>query len=548
MHTMNRQQALDSLENNVFDVCIIGAGASGAGCALDAALRGYKVLLIDQKDIASETSSRSTKLIHGGVRYLEQAFKKLDFAQLKQVRHGLHERRIVWQNAPHLARPLALLTPVSSWIEGVYYSIGLTLYDWIAGKNDTMPKSRWLNKKEALTQIPTLDASTLHSAVLYYDGQLDDARYCLAIAQTAQEKGATVLTYTSLVEFSGDENSVKKAVVRDELSGTPYTVQARYFLNCTGPYADAVRLKANPALPKRLRPSKGVHVMLPKELLSSEMAMLIPKTSDGRVVFAIPFADQLMLGTTDDEYNDLDQEPTLRKSEVDFLLETLAQYLSPALDAKQVKAGFGGLRPLLAADPRKNTKRLTRDHEVEVDEVSGLISLLGGKWTTYRLMAQDAIDELEGQLGKKVTDCKTDTQLLVGAEGFTPEGWPQLQAKYGLREPMARTLHAMYGSRAPRLAELLNENPTWAEPLHPDYPYYKVQVIYAVRYELALLPRDVLARRMRLELSDWAVCRSILPEVMRLMALELGWTDSQKERYEAEYNAQLIAFQQDASR
>ena len=324
---MNRHTSLDRLRSEEFDICIIGAGASGAGCALDAVLRGYKVAIIDKKDFASETSSRSTKLIHGGVRYLEQAFKKLDFAQLKQVRHGLEERHIVLKNAPHLARPLALMTPVSSWIEGLYFKIGLQIYDTFAG-NDSLPKSKWLNKKEVLAKIPTLNRKKLHSGVLYYDGQLDDARYCLALVQSASEAGAVVANYLSVNAFTKDgAGKLSGAQVRDTQDGSDFIIKTKLVINCTGPFSDSLRLLANPALTERLRPSKGVHIVLPYTTLNSEYAMLIPKTSDGRVVFAIPFEGATMVGTTDTESGDIQAEATLNESEKRYLVDTLNPFL-----------------------------------------------------------------------------------------------------------------------------------------------------------------------------------------------------------------------------
>ena len=325
---MNRKKSKERLQQETFDVCIIGAGASGAGTALDAALRGYRVALIDRGDICSETSSRSTKLIHGGVRYLEQAIKKLDLAQLKQVRHGLAERRTVIRNAPHLAHPLAILTPVFSWFEGMYMTIGLSLYDRIAGK-DAFPKGRWLTKKQALEKSPML-TQQMHSAVLYYDGQLNDARYALALAHSADEAGAAVVNYMAVTGFVKQDGRIQAATVGDQLTGETFTIRATVFLNCTGPFADPIRLLANPALEPRIRPSKGVHIVLPRETLDSDHAILIPKTTDGRVVFAIPFGNKVFVGTTDTDYPHIDQEPLLEPDEVDYLLETVRPYLAKA--------------------------------------------------------------------------------------------------------------------------------------------------------------------------------------------------------------------------
>ncbi len=542
---MNRSENLHRLQTENFDICIIGGGASGSGCALDAALRGYKVAMIDRKDFASETSSRSTKLIHGGVRYLEQAFAKLDFAQLKQVRHGLEERRIVIKNAPHLARPLALLTPVFSLIEGLYYSIGLKMYDWFAN-DKTLPKGKWLSKKEVMARMPTLDKNKLHSAVLYYDGQHDDARYCLAIVQSAQEKGVAVANYVQVDGFEKNaDQKLTAAQVEDTLTGETFSIKASVFINCTGTFADTVRQMANATLPHRMRPSKGVHIVLPFEVLNSHDAMLIPKTSDGRVVFAIPFEGQLVVGTTDTEFKDGTKEPFLVKKEVDFLLGTLSPYLLKTPTAAEVTAGFGGLRPLLAADPNKSTKGLTRDHEVEHDDVSDLVSLLGGKWTTYRLMAKDAIDEVEAMLGQS-NPCMTADHILVGGEDFDYEHWKTIQKKYELGENTAKHLILKYGSRADKVLDLIEEDATLAERLIARLPYLKAEVVYTARYEMAVTPRDFLARRIRMEITDWNSTLECLPTVCDLMAAELGWDAATERRMANDYSAMVRSFQREA--
>ena len=538
---MNRNASLDKLRSEEFDICIIGAGASGAGCALDAALRGYKVAIIDRKDFASETSSRSTKLIHGGVRYLEQAFKKLDFAQLKQVKHGLEERHIVLKNAPHLARPLALMTPVGSWIEGLYFKIGLQIYDTFA-TNDSLPKSKWLTKKEVLDKIPTLNMEKLHSGVLYYDGQLDDARYCLALVQSASEAGAVVANYLNVNAFTKDNTGKLSGVrVQDTQSGGEILIKTKLVINCTGPFADHVRLLANPALPERIRPSKGVHIVLPYETLNSEYAMLIPKTSDGRVVFAIPFEGSMMIGTTDTESDSLDIEATLNVSEKQYLVDTLNPFLAKPIDIKQLKAGFGGLRPLLAADPSKSTKSLVRDHEVEVDPKSGLVSLLGGKWTTYRLMAKDTIDEAD-VIFSKSNPCITADHVLAGGENFNVDLLQKSISATDLPEDIIKHLIKKYGSRVAHINELIQNDPTLKDRLSPKYPYIKAEVIYTVRHEMAITPRDFLARRVRMEITDWNETLNCLPIVARLMATELGWDAAGEQNQVNEYALQLKGF------
>jgi glycerol-3-phosphate dehydrogenase len=536
---MNRHENLKKLQNQTFDICIIGAGASGAGCALDATLRGFNVALIDRNDFASETSSKSTKLIHGGVRYLEQAFKNFDFAQLKQVKHGLEERHTVLRNAPHLAHPLAIVTPVFSWFEGLYFTIGLKIYGLFA-QNDTLPQAQWLNRKETFERIPTL-TQKLHSSVMYYDGQLDDARYCLALAHTANESGAVVANYTELLGFEKNKETISKALVKDRLTGEEYGISAKLFINCTGHYADFVRQMANPKLDSRIRPSKGVHLVLPSEVLKSDSAMLIPKTKDGRLVFVIPFEGSVNVGTTDDEYHSLTEEPLLEAQEVNFLMETLEPFLEKKPSLSQIKAGFGGIRPLIAAPDSTATKKLLRDHEVEHDKRSNLLSLLGGKWTTYRLMAQDTIDKAAQILGKEV-DCSSAEKYLVGGENFDPNGWRILREKYAIDEYIARHLNQKYGSRADNVAQLTLENSDWKNRLISECPFIEAEVVYQVREEMACTPRDVLARRWRLEISDWSACQAVLPKVCQLMATQLGWDDTQRQAQMNQYYDLLKKF------
>lgn len=538
---MNRAKNLERLQNEQFDICIIGGGASGAGCAIDAVLRGFKVALIEKEDFAAETSSKSTKLIHGGVRYLEQAFKNLDFAQLRQVKHGLEERHTVIRNAPHLAHPLALITPVFSWFEGFYFKIGLTIYGFFA-KNDSMPKAEWLNKKETFEHIPTLTPK-LHSSVMYYDGQLDDARYCLALAHSADEAGAAVVNHASIINFQKDNHGkLTTAIVKDNLSENTISVKAKLFINCTGPHGDSIRLLANPEQEKRLRPSKGVHIMLPAEVLNSQDAMLIPKTKDGRVIFVIPFEGEVMVGTTDDEYRDLEKEPILIEQEIDFLLDTLRPYIAKVPAKSAIKSGFGGLRPLIASSGSKATKKLVRDHEVEYDEKSNLLSLLGGKWTTYRLMAKDTIDEACKILNKD-SACKTELHYLVGGENYSFEEWKIIQKKHNLDEDICQHLVKKYGTKAKAVLETSRN----IERIHPDYPFIKAEIIYTIREEMVGSLRDFFARRTRLELMDWKATFNSVDVVAEIMATELSWSVTKKQNNVDTYKKLLKNFMQTAN-
>lgn len=557
---MNRAENISRLRKEEFDLCIIGGGASGAGCALDAALRGLKVALIEKTDFAAETSSRSTKLVHGGVRYLEQAFKNLDFAQLRQVRHGLEERRIVLQNAPQLAQPLGLVTPVFNWWEGLYISIGLKLYDWFSSRrtksqgqqaNVEFPPSRWLNKQEALQMMPGLSPNT-HSAVLYYDGQMDDARYCLALVQSASEAGAVVANHLEIIEFrKNNQGQLLAAIVKNQVENSQtFELKARQFLNCTGPFADSVRQLANPGLPSRIRASKGVHLVLPKSVLNSDKAMLIPKTRDGRMVFALPFEGSLLLGTTDEPYFDQEKEPVLEAEEVRFLLETFQPFVSEKIGPEQVKAGFGGIRPLLQSPNQQitissnhQTKSLLRDHEVERDPISGLISLLGGKWTTYRLMARDALDAVCREL-EISTACQTENKALVGATGFEKDLWKKLRTQYGFDEDICQHLTSKYGGRAHLPAALADENAELSERILPNFPFLKAEIVYAVREEMAFTIRDFLARRIRLECLDWEAAKLAAPVVAKWMGTALSWSQMEQTARTEEYVTLLDSFLQ----
>ena len=534
---MDRNKNLVRLRSENFDICIIGGGASGAGVALDAVLRGYKVALVEADDFAAETSSKSTKLIHGGVRYLEQAFKNLDFAQLIQVRHGLQERHILLANAPHLARPLPLITPVFSWFEGFYFTVGLAIYGWFA-KNDILPRSKWLSRSETFQKMPSLKKET-HSSVLYYDGQLDDARYCLAIIRSAEAAGATVVNHTSVVDFEKNTSGIiASAVVKDNISDGSFSLNAKLFINCTGASADTLRLRANPSLEKRIRPSKGAHVVLPHTVLNSDSALLIPKTHDGRVVFAIPFENNIIVGTTDTDYNDAHLEPVLQHKEINFLIETLERYLEKPVSLNQVQSGFAGLRPLIAGSNIKSTKKLVRDHEVETDVKSGLISLLGGKWTTYRLMAKDTVDAVDVILKGKIGTCKTEKYILQGGEKL---GEQEIETLYKNFDPgIVSHLISKYGSATEKILNLLHENSEWSQTIVKGCPSVKAEIVYAVREEMALTVRDFLARRLRLEISNWQSASDAVPMVAKIMGEILGWS-IEKIKKETDDYQQLIA-------
>jgi glycerol-3-phosphate dehydrogenase len=541
---MNREQLLTKLEREDFDICIIGAGASGSGAALDAVLRGYKVALIDKKDFSSETSSKSTKLIHGGVRYLEQAFKKLDLEQLKQVRHGLNERHTLLSNAPHLAKPIGLVTPVFSWIEGLYYSIGLKIYGLFA-MGDGMPSAQWLSKKDTLKRMPGL-TTKLHSSILYYDGTFNDAAYTLAMVKSAFIEGATVANYVSLEGFVKDNKGrLMTAKVKNEISGKVFEIKSNLFINCTGPFADDVRLMADSTEELRMKPSKGVHMVFSADKLPGKDAMLIPATKDGRVVFVKPLGNQVMVGTTDTAYSMMEKEPILEEEEIDYLMETVNPFLETQLLRRDIKAGFAGVRPLLAprSSKRKETKSLLRDHEVEYLSESNLLSLLGGKWTTYRVMAKDVIDNADLLFGHN-HECTTAQHKLVGSQNLE---FIKQDFFYKAIEKMDRDVvnHILdnYGDESELIYNEILKDGSLSERIHKDYPFIKAEVVFSIKESMATKMRDFFARRIRLEIMDWNSTLESVEIVAAIFQKENDWPDEQLLANKNEYIDLLKGFQ-----
>lgn len=549
---MNRTAHLARLQSEPFDICIIGAGASGAGCAVDAASRGLRVALLEADDFGAGTSGTSTKLVHGGVRYLEQAVKTLDPKQLSLVRKALHERRTLLHIAPHLCHPLALLTPVNNLIEGAYYAVGLKLYDWLAGSRRMAP-SRWLSKASALRHFPAFDPDKLHSAVMYYDGQFDDVRLNLSMVQTAAAKGAAVANHVLVEKVSADAAGKITAVeVLDKQTGNHFSVRASVFVNATGTRADGLRQGANARQGARMRASKGAHAVLAQTALpmadgqTEPAALLVPKTKDGRVLFAIPWRGQWLIGTTDTEADPTDV-PALLPDEATYLLDHVNQYVKNPVPLEALTGGFAGLRPLLQADPNAASQSLVRDHEVEIDDKSGLVSIMGGKWTTYRLMAQETIDACCKLLAASAAAatgtspaCQTETLLLQGASGYTRNYRKHLTGSYpeypaDVLDHLADT----YGTDALNVLRLLREEPDWLTRLAVGHPFIRAEVIYAARTEMAQTLPDVLMRRIRLGLIDWRATLEALPVTAHLLAIERNWSPGQQQQAEAAFRTHI---------
>ena len=496
---------------DIWDLVVVGGGATGVGIALDAAARGYRTLLLERGDFGKGTSSRSTKLVHGGLRYLERG-------DLGLVIAALRERGILRRNAPHLVGDLAFVVPSYDWWEAPFYGIGLKVYDWLAGKYG-FGSSEILSREQTLERLPTIETRGLRGGVVYYDGQFDDARLLIHLAATAAEQGAVLLNYAEAVGVTragGTAGGVDGVVARDIETGEEWRVRARIVVNAAGPFVDSVRRLAEPDAPPLLAPSQGIHLVFDEAFLPGDHAILVPHTSDGRVMFAIPWHGHTLVGTTDTPIDAPSEEPRPRAEEVEFLLATARRYLSRAPSREDVKSVFVGIRPLVRSGDDHATATLSRDHVVRT-EASGLLTVAGGKWTTYRQMAEDAVDRAAelAELPKKA--CTTRT---LPVHGHDPEA-----DRFGdLR---------VYGSDALAIRDLVREEPALGERLHPALPYLAAEVVWAVRAEMARTVEDLLARRLRALFLDARAADEMAPAVARLAARELRW-DPARERREVE--------------
>ena len=520
-----RPEELRSIAGAQFDLCVIGGGATGAACALDAQLRGIQTVLMEAADFAGSTSSAATKIVHGGVRYLEEAIRGADRQQYHVLMRALHERVRMLENAPHLTRILEFLVPGHRWIDVVYLDVGLKIYDWLAGRGRIAP-SKFLSKAETLKRMPELNQRGLVGSVAYADGQFDDARYNLTLVQTFTLAGGHALNYARVTDFVRDSAGRLTGVMADDqLTGTAFSVRAQAIVNATGPQSDSIRQRATPGAQKRMRPSKGAHILLPLEVFPTDDALLIPKTEDGRVLFALPWCGRLLVGTTDEEIAP-DAELVVTKADVDYLLRHLNHYLAHPVTPEEIVSGFAGARPLVGREDGGDTKKLARDDVIEVDSATGLISIMGGKWTTHRAMAEDTIHRVQDALGGGRTESRTRNHFLYGAEGFTSGYWEKLCHDFAIGPETAQHLAAKFGTAAEKVLALAVDDAALSGLIVPGYPAIRAEVVYAVRLEMAVTIEDVLARRIGLQLHSWRDAIDAAPVVGALMAAELQWTET----------------------
>ena len=511
---MNRDRMIAAVADGTWDVIVVGGGATGLGVAVDAQTRGYRTLLLEQYDFAKGTSSRSTKLVHGGVRYLQQGNVAL-------VLEALRERGLMCRNAAHLVHDLAFVVPRYRWWEGPFYGIGLKLYDRLAGKLN-ISRSRLLDRKSTIERIPNVETENLLGGVMYHDAQFDDARMAVALAQTAADHGAILVNYMRVDGFLKNDGEIAGVRATDVETGRVYEPQARVVINATGIFADEVRRLDDGASETMVSPSQGVHLVLDRAFQPSDTAIMVPHTDDGRVLFVIPWHQRVLVGTTDTAMPHADIEPRALPEEVDFILRNAGRYLDREPTRADVLSVFAGQRPLVqpvsGGAGRGRSKSISREHSVLVSD-AGLVTIVGGKWTTYRKMAEDTVDDAIAVGDLRPRPCVTEKLRL--------HGW---MSREDPRMPHAGHMQ-MYGADAELVGAFLADDPARRALIHPRLPYVVGQVSWAARHEMARTVDDVLARRTRSLLLDARAAIEAAPHVAQLMAAELGrdqaWASAQ---------------------
>jgi glycerol-3-phosphate dehydrogenase len=495
---MNRDTQLQQLREDItWDMVIIGGGATGLGTAVDAASRGYKTLLVEQYDFGKGTSSRSTKLVHGGVRYLEHG-------NIKLVKEALRERGWLLKNAPHLTSVQPFVIPVRRWWQKWYYGLGLRLYDLLSGKL-SLGQTQLLSAKETLALLPALAPEKVKGGILYYDGQFDDSRLCIDLASTAVLHGATLVNYCTVTDLIKEKKKITGITVHIADTDETHTIKAKSVVNATGVFTDTILKMDDPSASNMVDPSQGVHLVVDAVHFPGTHALMIPRTDDKRVLFAVPWHNKVVIGTTDTPVEEVAAEPLVLEEEVDYILEHINRYVSPQIRRDDIKSVFAGLRPLVRSKEETSTALLSRDHTIVVSP-SGLVTITGGKWTTYRKMAQDAVDNA-------VFISKLDKRLCITKN--LPIGDPL--------------------SVQQKKEKMIQEDQGLASKLHPDFSYQWADIAYAVRHEMAVTVEDVLARRTRLLFLDAHAALDCLEQVVLFMQIELNqsdeWVQAQKKDF-----------------
>lgn len=554
-----------AFSEDVYDLLVIGGGATGTGIALDAVTRGLKVALVERDDFSSGTSSKSTKLVHGGVRYLEKAVWNLDYNQYKLVKEALRERRYFLDTAPHLSSWLPIMLPLQKWYEAPYFWAGTKFYDFLAG-SEGIESSYFLTRSKAINAFPMLKKDNLFGALVYYDGQHNDSRMNVSLAMTAALYGATMVNHLEVTGLEKDDSGKLcgarvRDLVPDRNGGSSksgdFVIRAKGIINATGPFVDAIQQMDEPKKRDIVAPSLGVHVVLPGYLSPRNMGLIDPSTSDGRVIFFLPWQGNTIAGTTDTPCN-ISKNPVAGEQDINWILNEVRGYLTPDINLQRsdVLAAWSGIRPLVRDPNAKNTESLVRNHLVTVSD-SGLLTCAGGKWTTYRQMAEDAVDKaievfrlkpgkvtripnisgLDSFNDAAILDgtCQTHQVRLIGAHGYSKTLFINLIQHFGIDADVANHLAQSYGDRAWDVAALASPAakattyPSRGRKLSPLYPFIDGEVRYAVRSEYAQTAVDVLARRTRLSFLNAQAALEALPQVIDIMGEELQWNPTRKE-------------------
>jgi len=527
---LSRDQQIEALKNTEYDVLVIGGGATGTGCALDSVTRGLKTAMVELDDFSSGTSSRSTKLIHGGVRYLQKAIMRLDYEQYKMVKEALHERANLLEIAPHLSFPLPIMLPVYRWWQVPYFWAGIKAYDLVSG-SECLKSSYFLNKERALELFPMLKRDKLCGAIVYYDGCHNDARMNISIAISAARHGANVANHVKVVDLIKVEGKVAGAKVRNQITGEEFNIKAKSIINATGPFTDSIRKMDDGKSRDIVCASAGVHIVLPDYYSPSNMGLLDPATSDGRVIFFLPWQNHTIAGTTDSPCQ-VTHNPGPSEADIEFILNEVKNYLTPDIDVRRgdVLSAWAGIRPLVKDPNAEDTQNLVRNHVVHISD-SSLITIAGGKWTTYRSMAAETVDAAVKILDSDVGESRTDGLFLEGAHNWTPTMFIRLVQDLGVDTQVAQHLAATYGDRAfsvGKMSSLTGKRwPIVGKRIHAEFPYIDAEVRYAVK-EYACTAIDVLARRLRLSFLNVQAAEEALPTIVTIMGEELGWDDKEK--------------------
>lgn len=508
------------MDKQKFDIVIIGGGATGAGTALDATLRGFKCLLVEKNDFAEGTSSRSTKLVHGGVRYLEAAVKKLDKSQYDLVKEGLQERYRILQNASHLAHSITLVTPLYKWYEIPYIYAGLFLYDLISGKK-SLGRTQIVGRKEIMNIFPFVKKEGLKGGVRYFDGAFNDARMAISLLQSAKEKGCVVRNYNEVLNFEYDEGKISGLNIKDKINNEMYTVEADFVINATGVFCDNLRKIDDKNVHDIVEASSGIHIVLDKKFLPNNEGLMIPKTEDGRVLFMLPWKDKCLVGTTDEESFPHDH-PRAEDKDIEYLLRHMRKYFSIEIKKSDILSYWCGLRPLVSLQHTDDTKGLVREHYIEKSN-SGLISIAGGKWTSYRKMAEDVVDIVQELANRKnLHTCCTKHYKLFGNTvdiGNFKEKLDKLDLEKEISEHLLKT----YGSQVLVVADFIKVH--GKVKIHKDYPLLEAEIYYAIEHEFVKNPLDFLVRRIGLGLIDLNATKESLKKVTFVLKESFGWSD-----------------------